>query len=285
MKRFLRGILTIWIVILLMVFGLVLSLKSIVIDTADNIIKNEIKNNIVSVIENYNDEKISDEVIEEIKNSIENNEEVKKLMNTYFDKIVSILSDKNSNERIDVSSELNNIINDGEKILNDYGITLSSDDKQELLSIVSTEEVNNLVNDTIVEIKSNLNSQTKVVLDIYSFVIGKTFKLILIALIIVTLILIALLKKSYYKWLSNFGTSSITVGIIIGVLIPLSISSILKTISPNNDAVISTVSLKNYGYILIILGLIAIILNQIISKLLVKDDNTTKIDTQNNRNI
>ncbi len=281
MKRFLRGIFTIWIVILLMVFGLVLSLKSVVIDTADSMIKNEFKNNIVSVIESYNDEKISNEVIEEIQKSIESNEEIKELINTYFDKIISILSDTNSNERIDVSSELNNIINDGEKILNNYGITISSNDKQELLSIVSINEVNNLINDTITNMKSNFNSDTKVILDIYSFAVGRTFKIILITLIITILVLIALLKKSYYKWLSNFGISSIISGIIMGILIPLSISTIIKTISLDNDIVISTNSLSNYSYILIILGVISIILNIIIFKLLSKDKKEDKVNTRN----
>lgn len=271
MKGFLRGLLTIWITILLIIFGLVLSIKSILIDTADTMIKKEISNNIVSEIKNYENEEISEEVITEVKDTIENNKEIKKIIDTYFDKALDILVN-DSAEKIDVSNDLNILIDEGEKILNDNGITITEEEKKELLSMVSTDEVNNLVNNTIVEVKENLTSETKIVLDTYKFLTSNTFKLILVSLIIISLLLIALLKRSYYKWLSNFGSSSIVAGLIVGALLPFSISTILSSIE-TEEIVISTSSLNTYGYILIAIGMLSIILNIVISKILSKDKN------------
>lgn len=271
MKGFLRGLLTIWITILLIIFGLVLSIKSILIDTADTMIKKEISNNIVSEIKNYENEEISEEVITQIKDTIENNKEIKKIIDTYFDKALDILVN-DSTEKIDVSNDLNILIDEGEKILNDNGITITEEEKKELLSMVSTDEVNNLVNNTIVEVKENLTSETKTILDTYKFLTSNTFKLILVSLIIISLLLIALLKRSYYKWLSNFGSSSIVAGLIVGVLLPFLISTILSSIK-TEEIVISTSSLNTYGYILIAIGMLSIILNIVISKILSKDKN------------
>lgn len=266
MKGFLRGLLTIWITLLLIVLGLVFSLKGILINTADTIIKKEISNKVVDEIKNYKSEEISEEVINQVKDTINNNKEIKKIMDTYYDKVIDILVNE-SNERIDITNDLNTMIDEGEKILNDNGITITKEEKQELLSMVSTDEVNNVVNNTIIEVKENLTGETKVVLNAYQFLTSNIFKLILISLIVITLLLIALLKKSYYKWLSNFGGASIVTGIVVGFLLPLLINTILSSVEMDGIE-ISTTFLNTYGYIMIIVGILSIILNIVISKLI-----------------
>ena len=268
MKGFLRGLLTIWMALILTTLGLVLSLKGILVNTADTIIKKEISTKVVDEIKNYKSEEISEEVINEVKDTIENNKEIKKLMDTYYDKVIDILVN-DSNEKIDISNDLNTIIDKGEKILNDNGITITKEQKDELLSMVSTDEVNNMVNDTIVEVKENLTGETKVVLDTYKFLMSNTFRLILVALLVISLVLIALLKRSYYKWLSNLGGASISAGIIIGILMPYLIDFILGMVD-TDDLTISTSSLNTYGYILITIGVLSIIINIVISKVLEK---------------
>lgn len=272
MKGFLRALLTIWMTLLLITLGLVLSLKGILIDTADTIIKKEISNKVVDEIKNYKSEEIPEEVINQVKDTIDNNKEIKKLMDTYYDKVIDILVNE-SNEKIDVSNDLNTIIDEGEKILNDNGIAITKEEKDQLLSMVSTDEVNNMVNDTIVEVKENLTGETKVVLDTYKFLMSNTFKIILITLLVVALLLIALLKKSFHKWLSNLGIASIVTGIVVGILLPILINTILSSVETDGIE-ISTTSLNTYGYILIALGVLSIILNVVISKVVIKNNNT-----------
>lgn len=276
MKGFLRGLLTIWMTLILITLGLVLSLKGILVNTADTIIKKEISTKVVDEIKNYKGEEIPEEVINEVKDTIENNKEIKKLMDTYYDKVIDILVN-DSNEKIDISNDLNTIIDEGEKILNDNGITITKEQKDELLSMVSTDEVNNMVNDTIVEVKESFTGETKVVLDTYKFLMGNTFKLILITLLVISLLLIALLKKSYYKWLSNLGSASIAAGVIVGILMPYFIDFILGMVD-TDGLTISTTSLNTYGYILIGIGLLSIIINIVISKILEKNSKSEVLE-------
>jgi len=283
MKAFLRGIFTTWLTFLLIGLGLVLSLKGILVDTADTFIKKEITNNVVKTIENYNDEKISEEVITKVKDTIENNKEVKKIVNTHFDKIVTTLSDKEVNINIDVTEELNSIIDAVEQILKDNGVTITEAQKQKLLNSVSTDEVNYLVNEVVTEAKQSITPETKVVLDAYNFLTGQTLRLIIIALIGITLLLIALLKKSIYKWLSNFGVAAIISGTVVGILLPLLVNTILDTFLKDSNMTISIKSLNNYGYILIALGVISIILKIVISMVITGNKIGKKLDRDNKK--
>lgn len=272
MKSFIRGILTVWIVILLIVFGLVSSMKSILIDMTDGIIKTELKTNIVNVIENYANESISDDVIQEIENEIEKNPNIKKVMNQYYDKIMDVLSSKESNIEIDVVSELEKLIDDSEEVLKDYGVTLTEEEKQELLSVVSSSEVNTIVNDSINEIKDNLSSEITMVIDIYSFITSMAFKVILVVLIVVALLLIALLHKDFYSWLFNFGIASVITGTLILAILSIITTQILDNLLAESNLTISTTPLNTYSYILIILGVISIIGKIVITKKVRKEN-------------
>ena len=124
MKGFLRGILTVWITVLIMVFALTFCVKGVIIDTADTMMKKEISNHIVDAVQD-NNSGISEEIIDEVKDTIENNPEIKKMMDQYFNQALDILSNDTSTGNIDVSKELNGLIDEGEKILNNHGITIT----------------------------------------------------------------------------------------------------------------------------------------------------------------
>jgi len=270
MKGFLRGILTVLMTVLLMVFTLFISVKGIIIDTADTMMKKELTDNVVNTIVENSTSDISNEVIDEVKDTIERNPEIKQMMDKYFDQAIDILSSNDSTEKIDVSKELNGIINEGEKILNNHGITMTEEQKEELNSIASSDEINHLVNDTIQEVKEDLPSSTKGMLKTYKSFTNGNMKIGVIAFIIVSLILIALLKKSYYKWLSNFGGSLLVSGIILGIIFPFLFNTLLNIVEAEDDLGISISSLNTNGYILIFLGVICVVLNMAISRLMSK---------------
>lgn len=280
MKGFLRGILTIWITVLLMTFTLLLSVKGIIIDTADTMMKKELTENIVNTIVENSSSDISDEVLDEVKDTIENNPEIKQMMDKYFNQALDILSSDDSTERIDVSKELSGLIDEGEKILNNHGITMTEEQKEELNSIASSDEINNLVNDTIQEVKEDLPSSTRGILKTYKSLTSGSMKVGVIILIIVSLVLIALLKKSYYKWLSNFGGALLVSGIIIGVVFSLLFNTLLSIIEAEEDLGISVSSLNTNGYILIFLGVTSIVLNIVISKFLTKKKETPTLSEE-----
>ena len=225
MKGFIRGLLTIFIMISLIIFGLVNSIKEVMVDATEKTVKREIKTGVLDIVENYvqDTESVSEEVISKVEEEIDKNPNIKKLMDDYYDKI--------------------------------------------MLSVVSSSEVNTIVNDAIVDVKNNMSSDVKAVINTYAFLISGTFKIVLVAMVVVSLVFIALLKKSFYRWLTNLGIASLVSGVVVGVILPMIISVIIEGVASDGGLEVSTSSLNTYGYGLIILGVVAIIGNIIISKI------------------
>lgn len=268
MKKFLRGLLTIALTFLLIALGIVLSFKTMLINTADQMIKREMTHQFINTMQEQNSE-VDEEAIKKIKETIEKNETIQDIMNTYFDQVIEILGSEEE-LKINITEDLNTLGDEGEKILKEYGITITPAEKEELLDMVSTEEVNTLLNETLAEAKQNLPEQIKEEIKIYQFVMGPTFKVMLCGVILLDLLFIALLKKSAYKWLSNLGGSSLIVGLFIGFVIPLSIDKLLKTLDNENLFAFNTEALANYGYVLIGIGIVAYVLEFILKKTIEK---------------
>ncbi len=266
MRKFLIGILTLLITIALIGLGLTLNLKSMILDTTDIILRKEITNDLAEYIGD-NTEYNKEEVKESIDKFLNENELIKNIVGTYMDKFIDALNDKEVTN-IDLSRELENIINESEPILKEYGITIFEEDKNELLSEISGEEINKTFNESVMEFKNEMTSEDKMFLDIFGFITSTSFKLMVIGGIIVLLILIALLKKSYYKWLSNFGGALIFSGIVLGILIPLLMDVVIKEIG--EDFILSYSSFSTYGYISIGIGVVLIIISIFIPKIINK---------------
>lgn len=267
MKSFIKGILTIWIAILLIVFGVVSSMKSVIIDATDMMMKDELKTNIIAAIENLANKDIPENVIQKVENEIDNNPIIKKLLSRYYDVIMDVLSSKETNVQLDVAKELEALIDMGEEVLGNYGFTLTDQEKQEILSAVSSSEINDLINDSINELKIDLSSDEQMIIDGYIFLTSMTFKVILIVLIAIALLLIALLNKNFYSWLSNFGIAAIITGILMGILLPMLVTEILASLETDSSIPISTASYSTYGYTLIILGIVSIAVKIVISNI------------------
>jgi len=264
MKKFLRGLLTVVLTFLLIALGIVLSFKTMLINTADQMIKREMTHQFINTMQEQNSE-VDEEAIQKIKETIEKNETIQDIMNTYFNQVIEILGSEEE-LKINITQDLNTLVDEGEKILKEYGITITPVEKEELLDMVSMEEVNTLLNETLTEAKQNLPEQIKEEIKIYQFVMGPTFKVMLCGVILLDLLFIALLKKSAYKWLSNLGGSSLIVGLFIGFVIPLSIDKLLKTLDNENLFAFNTEALSNYGYVLIGIGIVAYVLEFILKK-------------------
>lgn len=265
MKSFIRGILTTWIVMLLIILGLVSSIKGILIDTVDSVIKEELKTKVVSVIEEYSEDAIPEDAIKAIEKEIYENQELKNLMDKYLDKFVKAISDDEGSLNIDVAQELESLIDKHEETLKEHGIDITDEQKEELLSLVSSSGVNEFINDAFDELKDSMGDELKTIVDGYNFITGDTIKLIIVGLIVVALLFIALLKKSYYGWLSNLGSSTLTVGILFGLLLPYAVDYVTKSLPEGANIPISFDALYTYGQILLVIGGLSLVVHIVLT--------------------
>ncbi len=266
MKKILISILTLIITLALIVLGLTINLKSMIVDTTDIILKREITNQITDYLAdntNYNKEDIK----KSIDKFLNEDELIKKTVDKYMNKFMDVLNDKEVTD-LDLSLELESIINGCEPILKEYGVTISEESKKELLDAARGEEINKTFNESVMEFKNDMTSEDKEILNIFNFITSTSFKLMLIGGIVILLGFIALLKKSFYKWLSNFGGALIFSGIVLGILIHLLLDTLMKEMG--TDIIISYSSFSTYGYVSIGIGVILIIINIFIPKMINK---------------
>lgn len=273
LKKFFILILTMLLTIILFILGISLNLKYTITDTLGKVVKEEITDNIVDTI-SQNSEMSEEEIRTEINKVLEDNPTINKTMEDCFDKAMDILNGKDVKD-LDLKNEIETIINENEAALKEYGINITEEDKQQILGYVSSEEFNGEFNNFVTDFKQDIPAQTLTILNIFNIIISKTFKIILICLLVVLIILIAVLKKSLYKWLSNFSVATIINGILYSTVFIL-LEELLKN---NNDINITLSSFKLYGFIMLSIGILSIILNLILKKI-----NKTQIEEKQNNN-
>lgn len=261
LKSFLISFFTTLLTLILFVLGISLNLKYTITDTVGVVVKKGITENIVDTIAE-NSEMDKEEIRTEINKVLEDNPTIKKTVEDCFDKAMDILNGKDIAE-LNLQNEIEKVINENESTLKEYGITITEEDKQEILDYVSSEEFNSQFNDSIKDIKNEMPSYAVKIFNIFNLVISQTFKLTLICSVIILIILIALLKRSFYKWLPSFSVATIINGILYSTVFVL-LEEILKN---SEDIKISLSSFKLYGFIMIGLGILLIILNLVFKKI------------------
>lgn len=269
MKKFLRGILTILIIMGLMVLGISFSINNFVVDTTKVMVKKTVADGINEVIKDY-EEDIPKEVLTEVTAVIQDSKELEEMIDTVLEKGIDLLLFKDNNEKIDVAGELDTLINESEKILNNHGITVTKEQKEELKSLVSNEELNDTFNTAINEAREEMPDDVKNVINVYSTITSTSFKIVLISIIVVLLILIAMLHKSLYKWLGNLAVGTLVTGICYAIM-PLGIDVISKELA-SEGVVLSGSAFANFGYVMIGIGILSIIIKIILGNILNKND-------------
>lgn len=265
MKKFLVGLITFLISILITLLGVSFSLKAFIVDNTNNIIEKELVSATEEVLKEIDE--IPEEAKVEVKKILEENKEIKKIMGNYFDIALDVLSGKTNIDDINITKDVEKILDESEGILKDYGITLSDDDKKQILDAVSDEEVTKVINDSIKDLQKEMPKNLQTGVQVYSFINSLTCKLVIIVLIIIGTILIALLKKSYYKWLGNLGVAAIVSGLFLGFIVPFVIDFVVESIEDVNIT-LSTSSFVTFGAITLIVGVVlslaGIVLNKVI---------------------
>lgn len=265
MKKFLVGLITFLISILITLLGVSFSLKAFIVDNTNNIIEKELVSATEEVLKEIDE--IPEEAKVEVKKILEENKEIKKIMGNYFDIALDVLSGKTNIDDINITKDVEKILDESEGILKDYGITLSDDDKKQILDAVSDEEVTKVINDSIKDLQKEMPKNLQTGVQVYSFINSLTCKLVIIGIIILGTILIALLKKSYYKWLGNLGVAAIVSGLFLGFIVPFVIGFIVESIEDINIT-LSTSSFVTFGAITLIVGVVlslaGIVLNKVI---------------------
>ena len=97
----------------------------------------------------------------------------------------------------------------------------------------------------------------------YVFIQSNTFRMICFSSIFILLLIIALLKRSFYRWSVNLGISLVISGLLIILLLPIMVNGlgdIFASKLMDQDLSININNIVNYGYVCVMLSALFIII-------------------------
>ena len=279
MRKFLIGLLTF---ILINIIGLLIisfSLKTVLVD---GIVKEVIVNQIdLPIFETsnyqYRNEINTDENIDKITDDervkeLLKSDEVTELIDKYMDIIIDGYIDEENLNQIELEKDMINYLeNNKDKIEKITGQEITQETLDQTKEQIKESNIDNKVKESIKSSKETMPKETVKVLKRYKFLISLKFKLILFFIMIVNIVLIALLQKSFYKWIKIFAISLTTNGIfvlIVGGVVYL----IVYTVTKVN---FNIKFLMILGVVITVIG----ILIQVIYDIIIKNLNNKEVTT------
>lgn len=271
MKKIITIILTLLIAFFTCVLCFSFCVKDMIIDTLKkDVVKKEISSIVIDAIEKNHDN-INYEVMNEIEANVGNSYEMTIITEKYLDGIVkSIMED----EEIIVPSttdDIINLINENESVLAEAGVEITSLDKDKISDfLISDGRLDKVYKNVVRQMKNNLSNKEVMLVNVYDKITTNTFRWMVLSIIILIILIIALIKKSYYRWLYDLGVSFVLSGIILALVIPLLSGFISKIIS--DKIIMASIKINfnpliNTGYLCFVLCALSIVIYLIGNKL------------------
>lgn len=271
MKKIITIILTLLITFFTCVLCFSFCVKDMIIDTLKkDVVKKEISSIVIDAIEKNHDN-INYEVMNEIETNVGNSYEMTIITEKYLDGIVkSIMED----EEIIVPSTTDDIINlisENESVLAEAGVEITSLDKDKISDfLISDGRLDRVYKNVVRQIRNSLSNKEVMLVNVYDKITTNTFRWMVLSIIILIILIIALIKKSYYRWLYDLGVSFVLSGIILALVIPLLSGFISKIIS--DKIIMASIKINfnpliNTGYLCFVLCALSIVIYLIGNKL------------------
>lgn len=208
-------------------------------------------------------------------NEILESPEIKELVNKYLDKIITAIADENISvdelNEFNLEQDMINYIKDNKEVLSKKtGIEITDEMIEEASEKLEEIDTKKIVKQTVVNVRNNLSPQEKQLLKAYNFITSSSLKIYLIIGIVIILLLIAIIKKSLYKWIRNLSNAMTLAGIgtlIMSKGLEIIISKMLQVQETIKLESMSTLSMK-----VLICGVIVYIIYKLISIFIVKEN-------------
>lgn len=273
MKKIIKVFLSFIIVLLMLFLTISFNLNKVIVDGV-------IKEIIITKIspKKVNNPNISEEVINTLPlpdylkdsediNKLLEDERVQEIINKYIDITLDNLTSEEI-KNIDIESDIINYINENKELIKEItGKEVTPEMIEDTKKVIEESNLNETIEETIVSTKESISTEEKIVLKGYKEIISTKTRIITISLIALCLLLIALIDKSFYKWIKTGSICTIISGILVllmGFILKIIVTSILPLPSFNVSY------LYKSGLIQLIIGIVILIIYIILNKILVK---------------
>ena len=269
MKTFIRGFLTTLLIVTFTLIPLVMyDEKTINEDLLGAYLEDTISDNLK---ENMKSEEVFDLTEEEqqaLEEEFENNESLQEFVNKYKDQILKDINSSEVNkEDINFEEDVRQLLLDNKELIEKTtGKTLTDEEYEELIDKELEKENLNIAYEQIVSgAKQGLNEDEQQVLQGYQTLTSEEFIIIASIISVVAIIIIALLKKPYYKWIVNLSIAGIVSALLIS-LVASALALVINTVLTSNNLsyLVSASPMLITSGIMILVSIILLILNKVL---------------------
>ena len=268
MKTFIRGILT---AVLVFSFTLIPTIiyaeKTINNDLIGEYFKEEITSQITeTMIDNLDG--LSTEEYNKVKNDIETNKEINAFIEKYSNRILEDLS-KEKVDDVNLEEDIKNLLHCNKELIEQAVREKVTDEEldQALDTVFTGEDAEYSYQEIIKEVRNELPADAQAMVDGYNTLTSQQFVIVSIIISVIAIVIIALLKKPYYKWIVNVGIAGIISALFIALIggsISLLVSVVINSI--NQTIKVSATPMLITAGIMLVVSIGLIVINNILDK-------------------
>jgi len=268
MKTFIRGILT---TVLVFTFTLIPTIiyaeQTVNQGIVGNYGKEEIARQMTERLgENFPE--LSEKELNELEENLQNNEQVDELVDKYSEKIIRDLSEDNI-EDVNFEEDLRTFVLENKSTIEEAsGHELTEEEIDAAIDeVIQNEDLNETYKQIITEAKQEMPEESQTMIDGYNNITSENFMIALVIITVISIIIIALLKKPYYKWIVNIAIAGIISAIftaLIGGCMALVLNLAMASLE-GMSAVSATPIIITSG-IMLIISIILLVINSILDK-------------------
>lgn len=227
MKKFVSGFLTFILIDLMAILMISTTFKEV-------LVKGVLVESMKSIITrnmykepniNLNDIIKGDNVITEnpFVNEIIQSDEVQELVNDFMETVVEELIEEDGNfdkiDELELEKRMVEYLKENKEVLEKKtGIPISDTMIEFTAHAIQDKDLTRAIKQNINNIQNNMTAEEKLLLKTYKIITSSQLKTMMILGIILTILLIALVQWSFYKWIKNTSLSLIISGILVSIM-------------------------------------------------------------------
>ncbi len=174
---------------------------------------------------NLNDIIKGDNVITEnsFVNEIIQSDEVQELVNDFMETVIEELIEEDGNfdkiDELELEKRMVEYLKENKEVLEKKtGIPISDTMIEFTAHAIQDKDLTRAIKQNINNIQNNMTAEEKLLLKTYKIITSSQLKTMMILGIILTILLIALVQWSFYKWIKNTSLSLIISGILVSIM-------------------------------------------------------------------
>ena len=271
MKKVINVFLTIIMACVVVLLVISLSIRTISTKTISNaFFEEEVSNNMKEVLANTFPD-VSSENIDVLENVIKDNEAINEVANDLLNHISDSISSGNKVDSETILNEISVAIDQNVPVIEEaLGKDIPEEQIKEIQSKLTDENSNlkNQIDQTVDKIE-NMDSSAKQVIKTYDALNNNVTKILCIISLVVIIVLLGIINKSFFKWSLFSGISLIVSGAIVGMIVPMIVNVVEVAVGQRllgTTIDIAVNSLNIAGIICTVIGIVLIIVYAILNR-------------------